>query len=150
MKPGAALLLVALALALAGCGNEDEVDADAPQAEPDVEDCGSYESLNAPPEEGEAEKNRCLLDAFEDGREAKLVVTLATVEGDPLVHYFTVTESGQLELLVDSTKDKFGSGSWHAQTCTGLEERHGRLSWTGCAETEVPSDLPQTNPQQPS
>jgi hypothetical protein len=150
MRNVAVALAASLVLALAGCGSEDEVDADAPQAEPDVEDCGSYESLNAPPQEGEAEKNRCLLDAFEAGREAKLVVTLATVEGDPLVHYFTVTESGQLEVLVDSTKDKFGSGSWHALTCTGLDEQRGRLSWTGCAETDVPSDLPQTNPQQPS
>lgn len=148
MRAGLALLLAAVALA--GCGNEEEVDTDAPQAEPGVEDCGSYESLNEPPKEGEAEKNRCLLDAFEAGRDAKLVVTLATVEGDPLTHHFTVTGPGEVEVLVDATKDKFGSGTWQALRCTGLTERSGRLSWSACSEIEVPSDLPQTNPQQPS
>ena len=141
-----ALLLVVIALA--GCGSED-VETEAPQAEPEVEDCGSYESLNEAPKPEEAEKNRCLLDAVAAARPAKLVVTLATVEGDPITHYFTVTDSGEVEVLVDATKDKFGSGEWHASTCTVLSETNGRLSWTGCTETEVPKDLPLTNPHQP-
>jgi hypothetical protein len=136
-------------LALAGCGSDDEAEGDAPQAESGVEDCGSYESQNEAPTEETRAKNRCLLDAFEAGRAAKLVVTLSTVEGDPITHYFTVGDSGEVEVLIDGTKDKFGSGGWHASTCIELSERAGRLSWTGCTQTEVPSDPPQTNPHQP-
>jgi hypothetical protein len=144
-----ALAVVIAALALVGCGTDD-IDAEAPEAEPAVEDCGSYESLNEPVTAEQKEMNRCLLDAVAAARPAKLVVTLATVEGDPITHYFTVTESGEVEVLVDSTKERFGSGGWQASTCTVLSETNGRLSWTGCTETEVPKDLPLTNPHQPS
>jgi hypothetical protein len=137
------------ALALVGCGSEDSSEGDAPQAEPDVEDCGSYTSANEAPTDETRAKNRCLLEAFEAGRRAKLVVTLSTVEGDPITHYFTVADAGEVEVLIDGTKDAFGSGGWHASTCTGLSETAGRISWTGCTQTEVPKDLPQTNPQQP-
>jgi hypothetical protein len=145
----AAALVVAVA-ALAGCGSEGDAAGDAPQASPDVEDCGGYENRNEAPTDEQSDRNRCLLDAFEAGRAATLVVTLSTVEGDPITHYFRVTDARQVEVLVDGTKDKFGAGDWHASSCTGLSERAGRLSWTGCTETEVPADLPQTNPQQPS
>jgi hypothetical protein len=137
-------------LALAGCGSDDEAAGDAPQAAPDVEDCGSYESRNEAPTDETREKNRCLLGAFEAGREAKLVVTLSTVEGDPITHYFTVTDVREVEVLIDGTKDAFGPGDWYASTCTGLSEMSGRISWTGCTKSELPADLPETNPQQPS
>jgi hypothetical protein len=136
-------------LALAGCGSEDEAEGDAPAADAGIEDCGSYESRNEAPTDETREKNRCLLDAFEAGREAKLVVTLSTVEGDPITHYFTVLGPGEVDVLVDGRKDAYGSGGWYASTCTGLSEQSGRIAWTGCTKTELPADLPETNPQQP-
>jgi hypothetical protein len=145
-----ALALIAAALALAGCGSDDDAEAEAPQSQPGVEDCGSYESLNEPVTAEQKEMNRCLLDAVAAARPAKLVVTLATVEGDPITHYFTVTDSGEIEVLVDATEDKFGSGGWSASTCTVLSEEDGRLSWAGCREHDVPKDLPETNPHPPS
>jgi hypothetical protein len=144
-------LLVA-ALALVGCGTEES----GPEAVPggsaplSDNDCGRYESLNQPPTPEQEAMNRCLLDAFESGGPASLQVTLATVEGDPITHYFSVMEPGTVQVVVDGTEDKFGDGKWHASTCTALTQASGRLAWTGCTETEVPKDLPLTNPQQPS
>jgi hypothetical protein len=137
------------ALALAGCGSGDETEAEGPQAEAAVENCGAYESLNEPVTAEQKEMNRCLLDAVAAARPAKLVVTFATVEGDPITHYFTVIDSGEVEVLVDATKDRFGSETWQASRCTVLTETNGRLSWTGCTEMEVPKDPPLTNPHQP-
>jgi hypothetical protein len=151
MRAAAAVLLVVLALA--GCGTEDaepEGDPGGAQSSQSDNDCGSYESLNQPPTPEQEAMNRCLLDAFESGGPASLKVTLATVEGDAITHYFSVTEPGTVQVIVDGTKDRFGAGRWSASTCTGLTQTSGRLSWTGCAETEVPKDLPLTNPQQPS
>jgi Domain of unknown function (DUF4362) len=145
-----ALAVLVACLALAGCGGDDDAETEGAPADAGVEDCGSYESLNEPVTAEQREMNRCLLDAVAAARPAELVVTLATVEGDPITHYFTVTDTGEIEVLVDATKDKFGDGRWHSSTCTVLSEDDGRLSWTGCTETEVPKDLPETNPHPPS
>jgi hypothetical protein len=145
-----ALAVLVAVLALAGCGSEDDADAEAPSSEPGVEDCGSYESLNEPVTAEQREMNRCLLDAVAGARPAKLVVTLATVEGDPITHYYTVSETGEIDVLVDATEDKFGDGKWRSSTCRVLSEEDGRLSTEGCTENEVPKDLPLTNPHQPS
>ena len=150
MRAAAGLLLAVLVLA--GCGTEEEEPEAAPGGSTSLSDndCGRYESLNQPPTPEQEAMNRCLLGAFESGRPASLQVTLATVEGDPITHYFSVTEPGTVQVIVDGTKDKFGDGNWRASTCTGLTEARGRLSWTGCTETEVSKDPPLTNPQQPS
>ncbi|PWJ54969.1 hypothetical protein SAMN06264364_105178 [Quadrisphaera granulorum] len=54
--------------------------------------------------------------AEEDG--AELVVTQPTTEGDPIrTHYRRLPGQPGLEVLVDSTDDKFGSGTWERQSC---------------------------------
>lgn len=148
MRAAAVALLGALALT--GCGSEEAAETGgAPDAQPDVLDCGRYENRNRPPTSAEEEANQCLIEALDARRPAKLVATLATVEGDPIAHTFTVTEAGRVELVVDATRDAYGGGV-QSYTCTGLSQSAGRLAWTGCTEADAPKESPQTNPQQPS
>jgi len=62
--------------------------------------------------------------AEEDG--AELVVTAPTTEGDPIrTHYRRLPGQPGLEVLVDSTDDRYGSSTWEHQTCpdaTSLSE----------------------------
>ncbi|MEH3076696.1 MAG: hypothetical protein PGN11_08425 [Quadrisphaera sp.] len=54
--------------------------------------------------------------AEEDG--AELVVTVPTTEGDPIrTHYRHLPGQPGLEVLVDSTDDRYGSGTWGRQSC---------------------------------
>ena len=62
----------------------------------------------------------CLLEAFESGRGAELVSTQATIEGDPITRFIRVHENGVVEIFVDATRDRFGSGEWERVRCETL------------------------------
>lgn len=136
--------LLAAATLLVGCGTGDDApETDAPPAEPAVLDCGSYEAgLGAATSEQET-ANQCLIEAFDAGRAATLVLTLPTIEGDPVTHTFLVTGPGAVRLEVDATKDAYGGGR-ETYTCSGLGQTAGKLAWTGCTELEV-ADPPVTD-----
>ena len=56
--------------------------------------------------------------AEEDG--AELVVTAPTTEGDPIrTHYRRLPGEPGLEVLVDSTDDRYGGGTWERRSCPG-------------------------------
>ena len=59
-----------------------------------------------------------------------------TIEGDPIVHHFTVKGAGEVDLLVDATQDAYGGGR-QALHLHRPEPGNGRLSWTGCTEAEA-------------
>lgn len=143
-------VLVLWALVAAGCGSaQGEADGPPvptrPQLSPPatVVDCGRYENLNRPggPTEEERAADRCFLDAFEQGRPAALVVTRATVEGDPITTFLRVLPGGRISSVVDGTQDSFGSGEWAAYECTGLSAGDW-LEPTGCEQVELPDELP--------
>ncbi len=62
----------------------------------------------------------CLLEAFQDGRSAELISTQTSIEGDLITRYLRVHESGTIELFVDATRDRFGSGQWERLECQRL------------------------------
>ena len=62
----------------------------------------------------------CLLDAYEAGEGAELISTQTSVEGDPITRFLRVHENGVIELFVDATRDRYGSGEWERLTCDRL------------------------------
>ena len=74
-------------------------------------------------EQGEShdeEARLCLLEAYLAGRGAELISTEPTVEGDPITTFIRVHENGVIEVFVDATRDRFGSGRWERIGCQDL------------------------------
>lgn len=69
---------------------------------------------------------RCFLDRHVSAQPAVFVEVHPTVEGDPLVRVWRTLDDGTVAVNLDSTRDRFGSGTWTSRTC-------GRLT------TEAPS-----------
>ena len=118
-------LLVAVGL-MAGCGLLPVATPDwvanreplPPCGEEDVGVDGGFD----------AEARRCLLDAFESGGTGELITTQTTVEGDPVTRFLRVHDSGEIELIVDATRDAYGSRGWERLSCDRLvpvEEAEG-------------------------
>jgi hypothetical protein len=68
----------------------------------------------------DADARACLLAAHESGGGAELVTTVTSIEGDPITRYLRVHENGVIELFVDATRDRFGSGEWERFRCDDL------------------------------
>jgi hypothetical protein len=94
--------------------------------------CGVYWNRNTPVSAAERRVNACIVKAARDGRGARAVVALTTIEGDPILNYIFVRSRRDVLVVVDSTRDRFGSRSWDRFGCTGLVVSDGRLGWTGC------------------
>ena len=62
----------------------------------------------------------CLLDAFRSGRGAEMISTTRTMEGDPITSIVRVHPDGVVEVFLDNTRDRFGSGAWERLECTAL------------------------------
>lgn len=77
----------------------------------------------------------CLLAALDDRRDAELVRNLTTTEGDPIVQIVRVHADGRIELMIDATRDSFGSGRWERLECDRLLQGGG---WEGCLEVPAP------------
>lgn len=63
---------------------------------------------------------RCLLDAFQTGRGGELISRGTTIEGDPITRYTRVHDDGSVEVIVDATRDDYGSGEWERLHCDRL------------------------------
>lgn len=62
----------------------------------------------------------CLFSDAADEDGAELVVTSLTTEGDPVrTHYRRIPGRPGLEVLVDASDDRSGSGAWERQACPG-------------------------------
>jgi hypothetical protein len=62
----------------------------------------------------------CLFDAYRAGRGAELITNESTIEGDPWTTYRRVHENGTVEMFIDATQDRFGSGEWERYRCEEL------------------------------
>jgi hypothetical protein len=94
---------------------------------------------------GDVEMRTCLLEAYRDGRPAELISTFPTIEGDPITQYIRVHENGVVEIFVDATRDRFGSGAWERMVCDELtpvdeaDDQSGRVFVeAGCEVLPVP------------
>ena len=103
---------------LAGCGllpgpEPDWITNRLPLTSCGVEDVGVEGDYDAGARD-------CLLAAYEAGEGAELISTQTSVEGDPITRYLRVHENGVIELFVDATRDRYGSGTWERLTCDRL------------------------------
>jgi hypothetical protein len=68
------------------------------------------------PDETSGRAMRCFVDHAEADTDADLIEVFTTVEGDPIV-VVRRTAAGTTTMFTDSTRDHFGSGTWHEQDC---------------------------------
>jgi hypothetical protein len=99
--------------------------------------CGTYWNRNQPVSAAERRVNLCIVKASRDGRRARAVAALTTIEGDPIVNYVFVRGERDILVIVDTTRDAFGAKTWQRLRCTKLVIIDGRLGWTGCRSTGV-------------
>jgi hypothetical protein len=67
----------------------------------------------------------CLMNAYLAGRGAELITRQVTDEGDPITGYVRVHVNGVVELFVDATLDRAGSGTWERWGCGALTHEEG-------------------------
>ncbi len=100
----------------------------------DYPSCGSYWNRNTPLSLREQRVNRCIVRAARDGRHARAVAAVTTIEGDPIVQYVFVRAKRDVLVVIDTTRDRFGSRRWERLRCSRLVLEAGRLGWTGCEQ----------------
>lgn len=84
-----------------------------------LESCGE-EEVGVGGDDFNRSGRSCLLAAFERGEGAELISTMTSVEGDPITRIVRVHENGTVEVFVDATRDRFGSGDWERLRCDRL------------------------------
>jgi len=94
--------------------------------------CGTYWNRNSPVTAAKRRVNACIVKASREGRRARAVATLTTIEGDPIPNYVFVRGRRDVLVAVDTTRDAYGARTWQRLRCTGLLVIDGRLGWTGC------------------
>lgn len=65
----------------------------------------------------------CLWQAYSAGGGAVFTTTLTTIEGDPILRHIDLVGSGQIEVTLDNTQDKFAAADDRVVatvTCTGM------------------------------
>ena len=67
-----------------------------------------------------AEVRGCFLAAYRGGTGAEFASIRSTIEGDPIATIWRTAPGGGVELLSDTTQDKFGEGVWRRTTCRVL------------------------------
>lgn len=97
--------------------------------------CGTYWNRNGPVTAMERRVNACIVKAARDGRRARAVTALTTVEGDAIPIYLFVRGPRDVLVVSDSTRDAFGPQEWSRSRCARLTlHRLGYLGWTRCTE----------------
>ena len=134
-------LVPALAsLLLAACGGADtspRVAATGPgPSSAAVTDCGTFHLSQG--EDLADSASRCLLDAVQAGRPARLKVTRPSTEGDPIPTTYTARSDRRVEVITDSRQDKFGAQVITRAICTGPSA----APWLEFAECSESSPVP--------
>jgi hypothetical protein len=74
----------------------------------------------------------CVVDAAKARRPARLEETRPTIEGDPIFTTYVVRADGTVEVIRDTSKDKFGANSITKEICTGPVADRGMLTFADC------------------
>jgi hypothetical protein len=97
--------------------------------------CGTYRNHNLPgTSAAQGRVEACIVKASREGRRARAVAVLTTIEGDPIATYFFVGGRRDVLVVVDTTRDAFGPREWQRSRCTRLTLEGGYLGWAGCVE----------------
>ncbi|SFT40403.1 hypothetical protein SAMN05660657_00560 [Geodermatophilus amargosae] len=122
----ARLRVLLLALACAGCGDPSTTADPAPDAGAPPAAFTGRDPLPACPAQdlgqGGAVTGEVLacLDAGRTGDGAELAVTRPTTEGDPITSWYRARPGVPgLEVFVDGSRDRFGTGDWLRLECPG-------------------------------
>jgi hypothetical protein len=112
---------VLVSLTLAACGTSAPAPrTPATSAEPRpvvATDCGTFDLPQGGRLPGSAA--RCLSEAVQAGRPARLAVSRLTVEGDRIPATYTAGTDGRVEVVTDSRQDAFGEQIVTRRTCSG-------------------------------
>ncbi len=82
-----------------------------------------------------AEVRACFLAGYRDATGAEFVSIQTTTEGAPIATIWRTIPGGGVELLVDATQDKFGSGVWMRTVCRQLvSDQREVFGIDGCDE----------------
>jgi hypothetical protein len=119
---GRSVLVVTAAL-LAGCGSLAAPTPDWVANRNPLPACG-VEELDADLAYDEGSRT-CLMNAYLAGRGAEFITHQLTDEGDPVTAWVRVHENGVVELFVDATLDRAGSGTWERWGCGALTHEEG-------------------------
>lgn len=84
----------------------------------------------------DATVRNCFWAAKLDGREAEFVSVQPTMEGDRIAAIYRLRPDGGVDLLLDSTQDRFRGGGWTIPTCARLVPEAGDRLFIpdGCGE----------------
>ena len=94
--------------------------------------CGTYWNKNTPVTSAQRRVNSCIVTAAREGRRARAVTVLTTIEGDPIPTYVFVRAKGDLLVVTDSTRDRFGSRDWERSRCRRVAVEGGMVGFGGC------------------
>ena len=94
--------------------------------------CGTYWNRNTPVTAKQRRVNACIVSASREGRYARAAAALTTIEGDPIPTYVFVRGRGDVLVVTDSTRDRFGSGGWLRMRCRAIGVAGGMLAPNGC------------------
>ncbi len=125
-----------MAVVLAGCGSASG-SADPTGSGADPVDCGQV-SLGQGESTIPAAQLDCLARAADAGDPATLAVLAPTTEGDLIATTYSVVGVGTVNVVVDSTEDRFaGTGAGiTAQTCA-FGVNAGRIEVQDCTEPQA-------------
>ncbi len=101
--------------------------------------CGEEATPPDGPGPAEAAARQCLLDAFQRGTTAELRWDYDTAQGDPVTELLRVLPDRSVEVFVDATRDRNGSGAWERRICDGLTPVTGAAVFEliGCGEASI-------------
>ena len=113
--------VLAWSMLTACSGPDPSPQATAVRADPSaatvMKDCGTFNLAQG--EELPESAARCLVEAAEAGKPARLKATRLTTEGDPIPVTYTAGTDGRVEVITDSRQDAFGVPAITRQICTG-------------------------------
>jgi hypothetical protein len=79
----------------------------------------------------------CLLSAYQAGKPVEFISHRPSIEGNYITTIYRVLGPGEIEVLIDSTRDPFGAGRWEQSQCAGLSlaaDGSLELELEGCSE----------------
>ncbi len=86
----------------------------------------------------------CFWNAYLARRPAEFVTTMPTTEGDPITTIYRVLPDGSVEVFIDATRDRWGSGEWSRFVCRTLSRGQGRDPQVDFGLDETCEEMPIT------
>jgi hypothetical protein len=133
------LLAIAGALALASLSACASYTPSAVENRAKLPSCGEYENRNELASPEQLRKDRCILDALDEGRQAELIRTLHGDDGGPHIEYLRVLGADRIEVFLDTTRDtEANPRAWSRWLCRDLQETdYGYVEWLDCREVAL-------------